>query len=315
MAQYNFLSSTFERKFMSPLSRFPWKILILSCFSLFLCVGLSDQADAKRKRKPTPSPVKILDVTLSPDPFVIGQTPLTFSMVVQMPSSLKGDRVLEVTVLITSPTRRSMSFVTHRRVLSQHELLSTIPTFPIEVIWDGKDQHEEWVADGAYAYDIQAKLMEDAGEGPRTKIVSRRFHGTLEALAYVGEVIPPLLEESEEPEELEGESEEALADDVPVVEEGLKITEETAPPQEEMNGEPSGLVPSISSGQEMDELTNGGAQEVLQEQTENEEVIFQDGSPDEQNGDNPVEEDRPNLRNQDPGNDQLISPEKTSPTR
>ncbi len=202
------------------LGLFSWVIVVL-IFSLPL-VG-----EGKKKRRAVFSPVKILNVVTAPDPFVIGQSPLTISMVVQLPSSLKGAAVLEVSTLITSPTRRSMSFVTNRLLLGEEELKGHIPTFPVELTWDGKDQHDQFVADGSYLYEIQAKLMKDQGDGPRTKIVSRRVHGILEALAYVGEVLPPVLPEQDLPEDLEQAREEVLTEnDLPLGDEELAVSDE-----------------------------------------------------------------------------------------
>ena len=219
----------------------PQKLSVISLLvlSLFFWGVISDPVEAKkRRRKPAPSPVKILDVGTSPEPFVIGKSPLKISMMVQLPRSLRDSNVLEVSALITSPTRRSMGFVTHRVDLKDPSVSQSFGTFPVDLVWDGKDQHDQLVSDGAYFYEIQAKLMTDNGDGPRTRVVSRRIHGTLEALAYEGEILPPVPPETEVVEDQEGTPSEELAEEeTQIVEEGLKETDEPVNPEEVSNGE------------------------------------------------------------------------------
>jgi len=207
--------------------------------SLFWC-GL---VDAKRSTTSL-SPVKISDVVITPEPFLIGKSSVTFSMLVELPSYLNGANVLEVSALISSPTRRTMSFVAHRRLLSSPQSGSGPVSVPVVLAWDGKDQYRQLVPDGSYYYEIRAKLMEDEGYGPRTKVVSRRVQGTLDVLAYVGEVLPPVPPEPELPDEIledipsetleetpeeadgPGKDEELPVEDVPFVEEGLKAADD-----------------------------------------------------------------------------------------
>lgn len=186
------------------------------------------------------SPVKITEVVTSPDPFVLGKSALTLAMLVELPARLKGDHVLEVSAMITSPTRRSMSFVAHRRLVDDQTAEGTHRPIPIVLVWDGKDQSRQLVSDGSYYYELQAKLMVDQGNGPRTKIVSRRVHGTLEALAYPGEILPPLPPEPDVPEELEILQEEEpfeednAIEELPIMEDGLQVSDEPVIPGEEM---------------------------------------------------------------------------------
>jgi hypothetical protein len=210
------------------------KTLQIFCLSLFVGLVFSQQVDAKRNGSQATSPVKISDVVISPEPFIIGKSALTLTMLVELPSSLRGANVLEVSAMITSPTRRSMSFVAHRRLVDDQEGKVKNLTVPVELVWDGKDQYHQLVVDGSYFYELQAKLMEDQGYGPRTKIVSHRVHGTLEALAYVGEVLPPLPPEPDIPEELEILREgESIEETVPGMEEGLKSSDDPVVPGEE----------------------------------------------------------------------------------
>ncbi len=188
-------------------------------------------------------------MVVSPDPFILGKSGLKLTLLVELPSSLRGANVLEVSAMITSPTRRSMSFVAHRLLVDELEAKGENLTVPVELVWDGKDQYHQLVADGSYFYELQAKLMEDQGNGPRTKIVSRRVHGTLEALAYVGEVLPPLPPEPDIPEELEilreGESSE---ENGPVTEEGLKSSDDPVVPEEEALMDATGVLQPEEAG-------------------------------------------------------------------
>lgn len=228
-----------------------WPKLMVICLGVIVTLFLCEQADARKKRKRFISPVKVEQVATSPNPFIIGQTPLTLSMMVKVPASAKASKILEVSALITSPTRRTMSFVSQRLPLAEATQGGKLNFVPVELVWDGKDQYDKLVVDGSYFYEIQAKLMEDKGEGPRTKIVSHRIQGTLEALAYVGEVLPPIPPEPEVPAEIEALQQEELA------EEDLSI------PGEEAVGDGSDLVLEGSSGGESAEETVNGTMEDL----------------------------------------------------
>ena len=216
---------------------FPWRwwryrLLVLS-IGVVLALSSLTSSQAKSRRVST-SPVKISDVVISPDPFILGKSALTLTMLVELPSSLKGANVLEVSAMITSPTRRSMSFVAHRRLVDDQEAKGRNLTVPMVLVWDGKDQYQQLVDDGSYLYELQAKLMEDQGYGPRTKIVSHRVHGTLEALAYPGEVLPPLPPEPDIPDELENLREgESLEEETTVMDEGLKASDDLVVPEED----------------------------------------------------------------------------------
>lgn len=234
---------------MPRLFKISLKTLQIFCLSLFVGFAFSQQVVAKQNKGPATSPVKISDVVISPDPFIIGKSPLKLTMLVELPSSLRGANVLEVSAMITSPTRRSMSFVAHRRLVDEQEAKGANLTVPVELVWDGKDQYHQLVVDGSYFYELQAKLMEDQGNGPRTKIVSHRVHGTLEALAYVGEVLPPLPPEPDIPEELEilreGESSE---ENIPVMEESLKSSDDPVVPEEETILDAAGVLEPEEAG-------------------------------------------------------------------
>ncbi|HBP88336.1 MAG TPA: hypothetical protein DD706_11640 [Nitrospiraceae bacterium] len=225
------------------------KTLQIFYISLLLGLVFPQQGVAKKNKGPSTSPVKISDVVISPDPFIIGKSTLKLTMLVELPSSLRGANVLEVSAMITSPTRRSMSFVAHRRLVDDQEAQGKKLTVPMVLIWDGKDQYHQLVADGSYFYELQAKLMEDQGHGPRTKIVSHRVHGTLEALAYVGEVLPHLPPEPDIPEELEilreGENSE---ENGTVIEGDVNSSDDSVGSGEETLLEPTDVLESEEAG-------------------------------------------------------------------
>jgi hypothetical protein len=241
-----------------------WPKLLVICLGVILTFFLCEQADARKKRKRFISPVKVEEVATSPDPFIIGQSPLTLSMMVKVPLSAIDEKVLEVSALITSPTRRTMSFVSQRVPLVEATQGGLLRLVPVELVWDGKDQYDQLVVDGSYFYEIQAKVLEDKGNGPRTKIVSHRVQGMLEALAYVGEVLPPLPPEPEVPAEIEAlQQEELAAEDLPLMEDGVIAEEDSSIPGEDDIGERSDQVLEGSSGGESTQESMNGTMEDM----------------------------------------------------
>ena len=203
-------------------------------------------------------------------------------MMVKVPLSAIDEKVLEVSALITSPTRRTMSFVSQRVPLVEATQGGLLRLVPVELVWDGKDQYDQLVVDGSYFYEIQAKVLEDKGNGPRTKIVSHRVQGTLEALAYVGEVLPPLPPEPEVPAEIEAlQQEELAAEDLPLMEDGVIAEEDSSIPGEDEVGEGSAQVLEGSSGGEsaqesmnetMEDMVSDIQGEALLEETDSTEL-------------------------------------------
>jgi hypothetical protein len=149
-----------------------------------------------------------------------------------------------------------MSFVSQRWPFAEATQGGLLSFVPVKLVWDGKDQYGRLVADGSYFYEIQAKVMEDTGNGPRTRVVSRKIQGTLEALAYAEEVLPPLPPETEVSEEIEIlQQEELVADTIPMMEEELKAEGEAPVHTEELVVEEDGQVPELSGENEFDQAT------------------------------------------------------------
>ncbi len=240
-----------------------WSTLLLIGLVPIVILFLFEQADARKKRTRFVSPVKVEEVATSPDPFIIGKGPLTISTMVKVPLSGIDGQVLEVAALITSPTRRSMSFVSQRLSLAEVTQGGQLSVVPVELVWDGKDQYEQFVADGSYYYEIQAKVMEDEGYGPRTKIVSHRVQGTLEALAYVGEVLPPIPPEPEVPAEIEALQQEELAvDGSPLIDDGgTNLKEDSSLPGGELSGDQA--LQGSSGGDPAEEPVNGPIEDLV----------------------------------------------------
>lgn len=250
-----------------------WPKLLVIGLGVVLALFLVKNVEGK-KRKRFISPVKVEQVATSPDPFIIGQSPMTLSMMVKVPLSGIDDKVLEVSALITSPTRRSMSFVSQRLPLAEATQGGLLSLVPVELVWDGKDQYDQLVVDGSYFYEIQAKLLEDEGNGPRTKIVSHRVQGTLEALAYAGEVLPPIPPEPEVPAEIEAlQQEELAAEDLPLMEDGVIAEEDSSITREDDVGEGSDQVLEGSSGGESAQESMNGTMEDMVSDTQGEALL------------------------------------------
>ncbi|NKB80741.1 MAG: hypothetical protein GKS05_02370 [Nitrospirales bacterium] len=122
---------------------------------------------------------------MDPVPFIPGKDPLEITVEVELPEKMKGknenrQNILEVSSLISFPTKRSIRFLAHRQ---QVVLLpqQTAKQRAYSVLrWDGKDQSDEFVEAGQYEYEVRAKLMAIGEHGPRTTMVSIRARGEVE---------------------------------------------------------------------------------------------------------------------------------------
>ncbi len=109
--------------------------------------------------------------------------------------------------------------------------------------------------------------MEDKGNGPRTKIVSHRVQGTLEALAYLGEVLPPLPPEPEVPAEIEALQQKELdEEELPLTLDGGKVEKDVSIPGEDPVADEKGLVLEGSSGGDLtEEIVNETMEDLVPE--------------------------------------------------
>ncbi|GJL65512.1 MAG: hypothetical protein NPIRA05_04830 [Nitrospirales bacterium] len=160
-------------------------------------------ADAKKRRRASAGAFQISEVTTSPSPYEVGNGELTFSAIVKVPKNLNGLAVLEVSALITSPTQRSMRFLTQRVPLGSKPPAQRGPRISTVLVWDGKDQSNTFVVPGTYQYEVRAKLMAEKGAGIEARRVSRRSRGAVEVIKYHAPPSPPPLKNPQSIPDLE----------------------------------------------------------------------------------------------------------------
>lgn len=164
--------------------------LLLCCLSLLLLIPCG-AAEAKRKAPYRPQPdLRILAITPSPISHSFQNGPLNLVIEIELPKDLDGATILEVASLISSPSKRSMRFLSNRQpvgdaALSQsNQALSAEskpkPQLAVTLTWDGTDQNEKIVEPGSYSYEVRAKLLAGGEKGPRTQMISWPRRGTLE---------------------------------------------------------------------------------------------------------------------------------------
>ena len=157
------------------------RALMYAVCLIFACsLVWGDDSEARKRRKSYVPPLKIVDISTAPMPFAPGNGPLAITVEVELPSDLRGMEILEVSSLISFPTKRSIRFLSNRHPIEDVQTETGNPRLKTTLLWDGKDQTKEFVEKGDYEYEIRAKLMTKEDGNPRTKIVSLRARGTLE---------------------------------------------------------------------------------------------------------------------------------------
>lgn len=151
----------------------------------------------KPSRVPRPEPeLKIVDLAIAPKPYTLGNGPLQFSVTVQLPNDMQGDLTLEVSALISSPSKTSVRFLAHRqpvRILSTSDKGTERQKVSIELLWDGQDQRKQLAVAGIYSYEVRTKLLLNGEKGLRTVMVGWPKRGTLEAKwPTVGSLVPTI---------------------------------------------------------------------------------------------------------------------------
>jgi hypothetical protein len=144
----------------------------------------SHAASAKaRGRMPD---LKILSVEATPVPFFLNEHPLTVTITVALPKSMPEDALLDVTTLITSPSKTSFRLLTNRQTVANDAAAGadgakSLPSL-VQVMqtWDGTDHTKHIVADGMYDYQVQAKLMVPGKNGPLLREASLKKRGKFE---------------------------------------------------------------------------------------------------------------------------------------
>ena len=161
----------------------PVAIVLGLCLTLVLLPG---QVFAKTKPSGVPRPepeLKILELTITPTPYAPANGPLRFSVTVQLPKELNGATLLEVSSLISSPSKTSLRFLSHRQgvqVPVPALIGAAPPRLTLQLTWDGQDHRKQLAGPGQYSYEVRIKLLDNGEKGPRTLMVAWPKRGTLE---------------------------------------------------------------------------------------------------------------------------------------
>ena len=156
------------------------RLTIISLLTLLAFVLAPAGLDAKRKRRAPSPPLKIVDIRTSPVPFAPGHEPMAITVTVELPEKLDQFDLLEVSSLISVPTRRSIRFLVRRQILDSVIVKDGKPRMTTTLLWDGKDQTRKHVPQGTYSYEARAKLMAHEEGFTKVKIVSPFARGTLD---------------------------------------------------------------------------------------------------------------------------------------
>ena len=106
----------------------PSRLTFITLVTL-LAFGLAPAAlDAKRKKPAYQPPLTIVDITTSPVPFAPGHGHMAFTVTVELPENLDQFDLLEVSSLISVPTRRSIRFLASRQPLIRSSSKPASPT-------------------------------------------------------------------------------------------------------------------------------------------------------------------------------------------
>lgn len=148
---------------------------------ILLAVTLAPAAlDAKRKKRTALPQLKIVNVAADPVPFAPGRGPMAITVTVELPKNVDRFDLLEISSLISFPSKRSIRFLVNRQPLETIVIEDGTPRTKTTLLWDGKDQTREYVSQGTYAYEVRAKLMANEEGFVKTKVVSLFARGTLE---------------------------------------------------------------------------------------------------------------------------------------
>jgi len=159
--------------------------LVLGCaIGLVGLLPADGFAKTKPPRVPRPEPeLKILDLTITPTPFAVGSGPLEFSVTVQLPRELEGATVLEVSSLISSPSKTSLRFLSQRQDIQPQSSAANggnRQTISIHLLWDGQDHRKKVAPAGRYSYEVRTKLLANSEKGLRTAMTAWPKRGTLD---------------------------------------------------------------------------------------------------------------------------------------
>ena len=159
----------------------PWVGLLGLCLSIL--TPIDGMAKQKQPRPPRPEPdLKIIELNIAPTPYTPGNGPLQFNVTVQLPKEVDSTTLLEVTSLISSPSRASLRFLTHRQPVEAFPIVvgeNERPKVSIALLWDGQDHRKQLASAGTYSYEVRIKLLTNGEKGPRTTMVAWPKRGTV----------------------------------------------------------------------------------------------------------------------------------------
>jgi len=165
---------------------FRFSLLFPTCACALLVVIAAEPAWAKSKPVKTPRPepeLKVLELKVSPNPYTVSAGSMEFSALVQLPRELDGATILEVSSLVTSPSKTSIRFLSLRKPLevpAATPISTEPPRVSVVLSWDGMDHTKEPAEAGTYHFELRAKLLSNGDKGPRTLMVSWPKRGSLE---------------------------------------------------------------------------------------------------------------------------------------
>lgn len=162
------------------------RVIAIVCVACLTMIPIHAFA-AKRKRGPViPPELKIVSVLIAPTSYAPGQGTLDFTIEIELPKDTDRHLMLEVSTLISSPSMRSMRFLSNRQSLEKQERGVSAAQAPdsksrvkVVLAWDGMDQSKELAGTGIYDYEIRAKLLAVGENGVRTHMNAWPKRGTL----------------------------------------------------------------------------------------------------------------------------------------
>lgn len=159
-------------------------LVLVALVAALTSYGTEGWAKPKPSRVPRPEPeLKILQLDLAPTPYQPGNGPLAFTVTVQLPKELNGATMLEVSSLISSPSKTSLRFLAHRQPVelpAPAPVAAGNPTLSLRLLWDGQDHRKQIAGPGAYSYEVRIKLLGQTEKGLRTMMVAWPRRGTVE---------------------------------------------------------------------------------------------------------------------------------------
>lgn len=167
---------------LHPMRRLLGFLTLCGCLTTFFPADSLSKVKAPRVPRPEPE-LKIVGLNIAPTPYTLGNGPLQFSVTVQLPREVDGSTILEVTSLISSPSKSSLRFLTHRQpiqVLSAVDGETGRPKVSVELAWDGQDHRKQLAGVGTYSYEVRTKLLANGEKGLRTVMVAWPKRGMLE---------------------------------------------------------------------------------------------------------------------------------------